>query len=122
MKKNILLLTTSIALITGSASAQNSQIQYPQQSTAKSPQPLSNYQDYQQQGADNYQNNAEWYNKDNVTDQGFQSPAGNYISPGNSNPQNSSLYQPEIKPGLPERSVDLAPSSRTFSSDEMILR
>ncbi len=51
------------------------------------------------QGSSMYFNNAEWYNKDNVPPDATTFPANaDYIQPGNSNPQNTQLYNGTVAP------------------------
>ncbi|RYY26978.1 MAG: hypothetical protein EOO04_10025 [Chitinophagaceae bacterium] len=53
------------------------------------------YYSYADQGQAMYQNNSQFYNKDNVLRS--PSPVGNgqYVTPGNSNPLNQNLYRNE---------------------------
>jgi len=51
------------------------------------------YYDYADQGKRMYENNSQFYNKDNVQTHTFPTSNGQYIKPGNSNPMNQELYQ-----------------------------
>jgi len=51
------------------------------------------YYDYADQGSRMYENNSQFYNKDNTITNVIPVSNGQYIQPGNSNPVNQDMYQ-----------------------------
>jgi len=54
--------------------------------------PLDPYSNYADQGRAMYQNNSQFYNKDNILTSDVPRGNGDYTQPGNSNPINHDIY------------------------------
>jgi hypothetical protein len=51
------------------------------------------YKDYSDQGRRMYENNSQFYNKDNIITNAIPVGNGDYTQPGNSNPINQDMYE-----------------------------
>ena len=54
--------------------------------------PMDTYSNHADQGRATYQNNSQFYNKDNVLSSAAPRGNGDYYQPGNSNPINHDIY------------------------------
>jgi transcription initiation factor TFIID subunit TAF12 len=115
MKKMILIMTMMMAGVT----VLQAQTTTPVYIAPVYPNGVSTYQEHGQQGNEMYQNNSQWYNKDNVPPQvTFPSSNGQYSQPGNSNAVNARLYDGNVVPagtvydsGVPAGNAGTYPST-----------